>query len=93
MAPPRTAIKIADVIDSSKIGALQINLFILCAACLIMDGFDVQVVGYVGPALIQEWKIPGSRLGNMLAAGNFGVLVGAARASRCSPTRSAAGRC
>lgn len=79
MATPRpapTAISIADVIDRSKIGSLQVTLFILCAACLIMDGFDVQAVGYVGPSLIAEWKIPGSVLGNMLAAGNAGVLVG-----------------
>ena len=79
MALPQTppnAIKIADVIDRSRIGSLQVTLFALCAACLIMDGFDVQAVGYVGPSLIAEWKIPGSTLGNMLASGNFGVLVG-----------------
>jgi AAHS family 4-hydroxybenzoate transporter-like MFS transporter len=69
-------IRIADVIDGSKIGSLQVTLFILCAACLIMDGFDVQAVGYVAPSIIKEWKIPGSTLGNMLASGNFGVLVG-----------------
>ncbi len=69
-------IRIADVIDRSKIGSLQVTLFILCAACLIMDGFDVQAVGYVAPSIIKEWKIPGSTLGNMLASGNFGVLVG-----------------
>jgi AAHS family 4-hydroxybenzoate transporter-like MFS transporter len=79
MATPVTRaeeIKIADVIDRSKVGRLQVVLFALCAACLIMDGFDVQAVGYVGPALIREWQIPGSALGNMLAAGNFGVLIG-----------------
>src|SRR5215208_5903601 len=74
---PQTEVRIADVIDNSRIGALQIHLYILCAACMIMAGFDVQVMGYVGPAIIQEWKIPGPSLGTMLAAGNFGVLVGA----------------
>src|SRR5438132_10446946 len=73
---PSNAIRIADVIDGAKIGSLQVLLFVLCAACLIMDGFDVQAVGYVGPSLIAEWKIPASTLGNMLASGNFGVLVG-----------------
>src|SRR3954447_25473378 len=77
MATPRPAastIRIADVIDNTKIGSLQITLFALCAACLIMDGFDVQAVGYVGPSLLREWK--GAALGTMLAAGNAGVLVG-----------------
>jgi MFS transporter, AAHS family, 4-hydroxybenzoate transporter len=69
-------VDIADVIDRSKVGPLQVTMFGLCAACLIMDGFDVQAVGYVAPSLIREWGIPGSTVGNMLAAGNFGVLLG-----------------
>ena len=74
--PASSQIDIAGVIDGSKIGSLQVTLFILCAACLIMDGFDVQAVGYVAPSIIKEWRIPASTLGNMLASGNFGVLVG-----------------
>jgi len=75
-APAGSPIDIADVIDRSRVGALQITMFILCAACLIMDGFDVQAVGYVAPSLIREWSITGSTVGNILAAGNAGVLVG-----------------
>src|SRR4029079_14917427 len=69
-------IDIADVIDRSRVGSLQITMFILCAACLIMDGFDVQAVGYVAPSLSREWSITGATVGNILAAGNAGVLVG-----------------
>jgi AAHS family 4-hydroxybenzoate transporter-like MFS transporter len=76
MAPPRTVVRIADVIDNAKVGRLQIGLFVLCAMCLILDGFDVQVVGYVAPTIFQEWGVPRSALGNVLASGNFGVLIG-----------------
>src|SRR5437867_3585966 len=74
--PAASQIDIADVIDRSRVGPLQIIMFVLCAACLIMDGFDVQAVGYVAPSLVREWGIAGSTLGNLLAAGNFGVLIG-----------------
>ena len=47
-------VNIADVIDNSRIGGLQITLFLLCAACLILDGFDVQATGYVASALSQD---------------------------------------
>ncbi len=73
---PDQPIKVADVIDNAKVGPLQVGLFVLCAMCLILDGFDVQVVGYVAPTIFQEWQVPRSALGNVLAAGNFGVLVG-----------------
>ena len=74
--PASSQIDIAAVIDRSKVGPLQITMFALCAACLIMDGFDVQAVGYVAPSLIREWGISGGTVGNMLAAGNTGVLLG-----------------
>ena len=45
--------------------------------CLIMDGFDVQAMGYVGPAIVLDWKIDRSQLGPVFAAANFGVLIGA----------------
>src|SRR3954471_621506 len=72
----RAGINVADVIDRNKLSAFQIGLFVLCGACLIMDGFDVQAVGYVGPAIIQDWKIPPADLGNVFGAANFGILVG-----------------
>src|SRR5436190_8758383 len=79
MVMPSTApkpIRVADVIDGAGIGALQIGLFALCAFCLILDGFDVQAIGYVAPSIIQEWGVPNSALGSVFGAGNFGVLVG-----------------
>jgi len=44
-------IDISEAIDQSKIGAFQTGIFILCALCLIMDGFDVQALGYLAPAI------------------------------------------
>jgi AAHS family 4-hydroxybenzoate transporter-like MFS transporter len=35
------------------------------------------MMGYVGPALVRDWKINGSQLGPVFAAANFGVLIGA----------------
>ena len=69
-------INISRVIDSSTIGPYQTGFFVLCGLCLLMDGFDVQAVGYVGPAIIQDWHVPNYALGPVFAAGNFGVLLG-----------------
>src|SRR5215831_15866998 len=72
----RAPIDVADVIDGAGVGPLQVGLFVLCAICLILDGFDVQAIGYVAPAIVQEWGIQSSALGPVFGAGNFGVLVG-----------------
>ena len=69
-------VNIADRIDNSPIGALQVSTFALCLLCLIMDGFDVQALGYVAPEIVREWKIQSAALGPVFGATNFGVLVG-----------------
>jgi MFS transporter, AAHS family, 4-hydroxybenzoate transporter len=71
-----TRINIADVIDNTKVNQSQVGIFILCTACLMMDGFDVQALSYVAPALVQDFKIAGSALGPVFAATNFGFLIG-----------------
>lgn len=69
-------INVADLIDNSRVGRFQIGVLILCTACLIVDGFDVQAMGYVAPALLQDWRISKANLGPVFGAGLFGVLLG-----------------
>ena len=40
-------INLTEVMDNCRIGPLQIRVFALCLASLIMDGFDVQVMSFV----------------------------------------------
>lgn len=74
MPPPR--IDVQQVIEESRIGGLQITVYVLCSLCLLLDGFDVQAMGYVAPALTQEWKISPAALGTVFGAAPFGVLIG-----------------
>ena len=69
-------INIGELLENSQIGPLQIRVFLLCMICLIMDGFDVQAMGYVAPAIVDDWGIPRAQLGGVFAAANFGVLLG-----------------
>ena len=64
------------IIGQSRIGGLQMTVFALCSLCLLLDGFDVQSMGYVAPALTQEWNIPSAALGNVFGAAPLGVLIG-----------------
>ena len=50
-------------------------MFVLCAACLIMDGFDVQAWGYVAPSLFAEWGTKSSA-GTVASFTLTGVLIG-----------------
>jgi len=69
-------VDVSEVIGHSSFGAFQVGLCMLCFLCLIMDGFDVQAMGYVAPAILQEWHVPSAQFGTVFGAGLFGILVG-----------------
>lgn len=54
-----TTVNVVDVIGRSRLGALQYLVLGLCALCLVIDGFDVQAIGYVAPAIIKQWGVAG----------------------------------
>ena len=72
----RAQIDVSQIIDNSKLGAFQIGIFVLCFLCLAMDGFDVQSLGYVAPALSAELNISRGQLGPVLSASAVGLLFG-----------------
>ncbi len=78
MYPPfvSPALDVKHVLDHARLRALHYQVFGLCALCMVMDGFDVQSLGYVAPAIIQDWHIAPSLLGPVFGASNLGVLVG-----------------
>ena len=69
-------INVSKIIDNAEFGSFHWNLLILCTLCLMMDGFDVQAMGYVAPVLIREWGVPNSTLGPVFSAALVGVLFG-----------------
>src|SRR6266849_10708437 len=76
MSPSTRQVNISERIDASPIGSLQITTFAICLLSLIMDGFDVQALGYVAPEIVRAWQIPNAALGPGFGASDFGVLVG-----------------
>jgi AAHS family 4-hydroxybenzoate transporter-like MFS transporter len=76
MSKSSNTVNIADVLDNNKISKFQVGTFILCALCLIMDGFDVQALGPIAPAIIQDWHVPMAQMGPALSAALVGILIG-----------------
>lgn len=69
-------INIAEVIDNNRLSRTQLWVLIMVGITVVMDGFDVQSIGYVAPAIIADWGISRAELGPVFGAGLFGMLVG-----------------
>lgn len=75
MSKPQT-VDVAQVLENSKISGFQAGTFFLCGLCLIMDGFDVQALGYLAPAITRDWQLERGQMAPVLTAALFGILVG-----------------
>jgi MFS transporter, AAHS family, 4-hydroxybenzoate transporter len=70
------SVDIAALIDSQPLSAFQIRALVLIGCLVLMDGLDVQEIGFVAPALLRTWGLGAAALGPIFGAGLFGMLVG-----------------
>lgn len=73
---PTTPLIVPTVIDEAPMGRLQILALMLCAAACLMDGFDMQMIGFVAPAIMRDWHLGKTALAPVFAAGLAGMLAG-----------------
>src|SRR5579883_382942 len=66
-----------DLIDNQKFGKPAVIFLLVAILAMTADGFDVSLMGYVGPELVKSWHIAAPDLVPVLSAGIFGLLFGA----------------
>ncbi|HEY4071799.1 MAG TPA: MFS transporter [Herbaspirillum sp.] len=70
------ALDTEEIVDKAPIGKLQILTFLLGTGVIFIDGFNIQVMGYITPQLARIWDIPHELLGSIFSSGLFGVFTG-----------------
>ncbi|WEX12828.1 aromatic acid/H+ symport family MFS transporter [Pseudomonas sp. G11] len=64
-------------IDNRPVAKYQWLILALCFFVVLFDGFDVAVMGFVAPSLIQEWGLSRAAFGPVMSAGMVGLAIGA----------------
>lgn len=72
-----TAIDVKDWIDNRPISAYQWLILSLCFLIVLFDGFDVAVMGFIAPSLMQDWGLSRAAFGPVMSAGMAGLAIGA----------------
>jgi MFS transporter, AAHS family, 4-hydroxybenzoate transporter len=67
---------IETLIDGRPLSSFQVRVLVLVGCLVLMDGFDVQMIGFVAPALLRSWALPPDAMGPIFGAGLLGMLVG-----------------
>lgn len=73
--PAHTALQL--LIDERPVSRLQRIVQILCFLVVALDGFDSTVVGFLAPAITQEWEISPARFGPVFGSYAIGAMIGA----------------
>lgn len=64
-------------IDNRPVARYQWLIMALCFFIVLFDGFDVAVMGFIAPSLIQEWGLSKAAFGPVMSAGMIGLAIGA----------------
>ncbi len=63
-------------LDARKVSRMQAMVAVICGLAVMLDGFDSQVVGFIAPAVIQDWHVAPASMAGVFSAALFGTLVG-----------------
>ena len=70
-------INVRKLLDSRDVSAYQKFIVFISFLIVVMDGFDVVIMGFVGPALKEAWNWTNNDLAPVLSAALFGLTFGA----------------
>lgn len=68
--------KVGDLLHPASLTGRQILVISLCALCVLIDGADFQVIGFLAPSIIKDLQIPPEKMGYVFAGGIFGMMLG-----------------
>jgi len=73
-----TVIDVSSVVDQAKVSSFTLRLVAVAAFIIFLDGYDINNIGYVAPAMIRAWQLPDpSVFGPVFGASPLGILLGA----------------
>jgi MFS transporter, AAHS family, 4-hydroxybenzoate transporter len=72
-----SAIEITTLVDEQKRNALRLLVSVLAFLVMFLDGFDLNLLGYVAPALMGHFGVTKLVFGSAVSAGLAGFMVGA----------------
>ena len=72
----KKSLEITAIIDSATFIGLPLGITILTIFIMLVDGFDLQTMSFVAPALVTDWGIERSMLTPVLTASMIGMAIG-----------------
>ncbi|PNW16833.1 MFS transporter, partial [Acinetobacter sp. AKBS16] len=76
-ATPSKSIDAQALINDAPLSKYQWMIAIICFLIIFTDGIDTAAMGFIAPALAQDWGVDRSQLGPVMSAALGGMIIGA----------------
>ncbi|HWE73875.1 MAG TPA: MFS transporter [Stellaceae bacterium] len=73
----RGEVEVNAIIRGARLNRFHVLIVALCTTVAVFDGFDTQIIAYVGPMIVSDFHIPFSSLGTLFGTGMVGLTIGA----------------
>ncbi|MFV3369278.1 MFS transporter [Pseudomonas sp. NY15435] len=75
--PAAGTLDVQSFINAQPLSLYQCRIVLLCFLIVFLDGLDTAAMGFIAPALTQDWGIDRSSLGPVMSAALIGMVFGA----------------
>jgi AAHS family 4-hydroxybenzoate transporter-like MFS transporter len=76
MSSAQPEINVDRVLDAAPFAGLPVIVMCCAMLVLVLDGFDLQIIGFVAPLLTADFQVERAELAPVLAASLFGMAIG-----------------
>lgn len=76
-AAQKTSLDAQALINDAPLSKYQWLIAIVCFLIVFVDGIDTAAMGFIAPALAQDWGVDRSQLGPVMSAALGGMIIGA----------------
>lgn len=70
-------VDVPQFINQRKLSGMQITTLLLCFLIVAVDGFDTALIGFIAPAIREQYGLDAAHLAPLFGAGLFGLMIGA----------------
>lgn len=74
--PSSATVDVDDFVDKAPFGPFHVKVLLICTIMMMIDGYDLYLVGWVLPSLSEDYGVPRTALTPVLLIQQLGMLVG-----------------
>lgn len=66
----------SEILHESRLTRVQVGILVFGFFAYLLEGYDILVISFAAPSIVEEWNVPLEQLGIVFSAGLLGITLG-----------------